>query len=197
MIHTIANTRSLIDRLKGQKSHISKQAKESKAKYISAVRDLQSTEKAQALIQKAAAMTQDQLKYYITDLGSMALEAVFGDGMKLDLIFEEKRGKTEARLAFISSEGHTTNPLDEDSGGASDIAAFALRCSLWTMKRPRTRALMVMDEPFKNINDPTRQMQEKAAEMVKTVSEKLGIQFLIVTMLPELEEVADKIFKIE
>jgi len=65
------------------------------------------------------------------------------------------------------------------------------------IQRPVPRKLLVLDEPFKNINDPTREMHQRAAEMVKEISQRLGIQFIIVTMLPELAEVADKVFMIK
>lgn len=191
----LQNLRSKVEQLKGQRTQLYKQLSEAKRSYVVAFRGMKATEEARAFIQKVAAQTQEQIRYHITDLGSMALEAVFGPGIKLGLDFEEKRGKTEARLCFIRGE-ERTDPLEADSGGASDIAAFALRCSLLMMQRPAPRKLLVLDEPFKNINDPTREMHQKAAEMVKEVSEKLGIQFIIVTMVPELEDVADKVFRL-
>lgn len=186
---------SSVDKLKGQRQQIHRSLREARTNLAKAQQGLKLNEEVQALFQLAAKQTQDQLCYHITELGSMALEAVFGPGIKLGLQFEEKAGKTVAHLVFLRGD-KPTDPLEADSGGAADIAAFALRCSLWGMKHPRLRPVMVMDEPFKNINDPTRAMQERAAEMVKQVSEKLGIQFVIVTMLPELEEVADKVFKL-
>jgi len=184
-----------LHRLKGQRSQLQRQLKTVKSTYITAYRNVAATEEAKALLQKVAKETQDQLRYHVTDLGSMALEAVFGPGTKLDLEFKETNGKTSAQLRFLTADGNATDPLEEDSGGAADIAAFALRCSLWAMQRPRTRAVMIMDEPAKNINDETREMQKRYAEMVKEVSERLGMQFIIVTQIQELEEVADKIFR--
>jgi DNA repair exonuclease SbcCD ATPase subunit len=192
---TVGELSIKVERLKGQQQQVNKQLRETRVSLGHAKSELGVTEEAQALIQLVAKETQDQLRYHITELGSMALEAVFGEGISLDLEFMEKRGKTEARLVFMRGD-KPTDPLEADSGGAADIAALALRCSLWSMKRPRLRAVMVLDEPLKNINDGTRGMQERAAEMIKQISEKLGMQFLIVTMLPELEEIADKVFRL-
>lgn len=192
----LGQLRAKAEQLKGQRSQLQKQLKEARHSYVSAFRSLKATEEARAFIQKVAAQTQEQIRFHITDLGSMALEAVFGPGIQLGLDFEEKRGKTEARLCFVRGE-ERTDPLEADSGGASDIAAFALRCSLLMIQRPVPRKLLVLDEPFKNINDPTREMHQRAAEMVKEISQRLGIQFIIVTMLPELAEVADKVFMIK
>lgn len=53
---------------------------------------------------------------------------------------------------------------------------------------------MVLDEPGKDINDPTRGMHERFADMVRLVAGR-GVQFLVVTALPELEEAADRAFR--
>lgn len=193
---TAAQIRTKVTELKGARFRAQADYKRTRSKYITAYRAAAATEEAKALLQKVAKQTQDQLRYHITELGSMALDAVFGNGTKLDLEFQEKAGKTVAVLQFKDSEGRPTDPLSQDSGGAADIAALALRCSLWSMQHPRTRAVMVLDEPLKNINDPSREMQRRAAEMIKQVSERLGMQFIVVTMLPELAEVADNVINL-
>lgn len=192
---TIKELTSTVERLKGQKLSLQRRLDEACMKSEQAQLEVKATEEAVGIIQLIASRTQDQIRYHITDLGSTALEAIFDTEIGLNLEFEEKRGKTEATLSF-SREGQKIEPLESDSGGAVDIASFALRCSLMSLQKPRLRPLMVLDEPFKNINDSSREMQRKAAEMVSEISKKLGIQFIIVTMLPEFEETADKVFKI-
>lgn len=195
---TLAELQSRVARLQGQRQQAHRQLREANVRYIRAYRDVAATEEARAVVQRVAQQTQDQLRYHITALGTMALQAVFGDDIQLDLQFQEQKGKVLAVLRFLrGDEQQATDPLESDSGGASDIAAFALRCSLWAMRRPRTRALMVLDEPFKNINDPSRDMHRRAAEMVQEVSKRLGIQFLIVTMVQELEDVANLVVEIK
>jgi DNA repair exonuclease SbcCD ATPase subunit len=198
---TTQTLKSKLERLRGQRDHIKQQYQETRNQYIAAYRELSATEEARALIQRAAQMTQDQIRYHITDLGTTALQAVFEDTIQLDLQFLEQKDKTVANLRFLrflrGQDLVGVDPVDADSGGACDIAAEALRDSLWYLKRPRTMPTMVRDEPFKNINDPSREMQRRAAEMIRQISDRLKIQFLIVTMLPELEEVADKVFEVK
>lgn len=184
-----------IERLKGQRKQKEREYRNAQRAYVTAYRDSVTTEAARAIIQKAAQMTQDQLRYHITELGTMALQAVFEEDIGLDLQFTEHKDKTVAALKFLRG-GMLTDPMEADSGGACDIASEALRDSLWYVQRPRTMTLMVRDEPAKNINDSSRDMQRRYAEMVRQVSDRLGLQFLIVTMLPELEDMADKVFKL-
>ncbi len=193
---TPSELKSKIDKLKGARTQIQKQIGEARRTYITASRDATATEEAQAIIQDIARKTQDQIRYHVTDLGSMALNVVFSDDIRLGLDFNPSRGKTEAKLAFLrGKQGISVDPLEADSGGACDIAAEALRDSLWYIQRPRTRPIMLRDEPFKNINDPTRQMHERASEMIQQISKRLGLQFIIVTAVPELAEIADKTFR--
>lgn len=191
---TVKELRTKLDRLTGSRDTVSSELKKTKVAFTKASRDLSATEEAQALIQLVAEKTQNLVRYHITELGSTALEAVFGGDIRLGLEFRQNAGKTVADIFFLRN-GKPVDPLGSDSGGASDIAAMALRCSLWSLQRPRARPVMILDEPLKNINDDTRKMHRKAADMIKLISQKLGMQFLIITALPELEDVADKVFR--
>lgn len=193
---TTQELRTKLNKLTGSRDTIAYNLRQSKVAYTKASRDLAATEEAQALLQHVAEKTQSLVRYHITELGSTALEAVFGGDIKLGLEFRVDKGKTVADLFFLRGpEGKLVDPLSSDSGGAADIAAMALRCSLWSLQKPRTRPVMILDEPLKNINDDSRKMHHKAAEMIKLISKKLRMQFLIVTALPELEEVADKVYR--
>ena len=66
---------------------------------------------------------------------------------------------------------------------------------MWSLARPKWRNTLIFDEPFKNINDKSRRTQERVAEMVKVLSRKLKLQFIVITMIPELEEIADRVFE--
>jgi len=193
---TSKELRTKFDRLTGSRDTIEADLKKARISLTLASRNLAATEEAQVLLQHVAEKTQSLIRYHITELGSTALEAVFGGDIRLGLEFRQNAGKTVADIFFLRGpEGKPVSPLGSDSGGAADIAAMALRCSLWSLQRPRTRPVMILDEPLKNINDDTRKMHHKAAKMIKTISEKLGMQFLIITALPELEDIADKVYR--
>jgi len=204
---TAQTLRTKLDYLKGAKAQLERQYQEARKAHILAYREAAASEEAKVFLKMAAAKTQEQIKYHITGLGTMALQAVFGEDIALDLQFSNpvedekinKRSNTTAKLLFLRGNNkQPVNPLDADSGGACDVASEALQVSLWTMQKPRTRNLMVRDERLKNINDPSREMHERAAEMIQQISHnpKIQMQYIIVTMLPELEDIADKVFKL-
>ena len=160
---------------------------------IHELEEIQKTsERAVKVIQTVAEQTQAQLQYKISELVTLALSAVFDDPYEFKAEFVQRRNKTECDLWFVR-RGNKVKPINASGGGAVDVAAFALRLSLWTMQKPRTRALMILDEPFKNIS---ADLQYKASAMLRELSEKLGMQFLIVTHNEILTEAADKVFRV-
>ena len=150
-------------------------------------------ERAQLVIQNAAAVTQKQLEYSISELVSLALAHVFPQPYVMVLRFENKRGRTEAGLYFQDKDGNEMSPMDSSGYGVVDVASFALRLSLWTLRRPRSRATILLDEPFKFVS---KDLQSKVAEMLQDLSSRLKLQFIIVTHEDQLVEGASRVFRV-
>jgi len=148
-------------------------------------------EEALAFIQKVAQATQGQVKVHIEDIITMALETIMDDPYKLELDFVPRRNKTECDLYF-DRDGNRVDPLLASGGGAVDVAAFALRIASWSMQRPKSRNVIILDEPLRFLS---ANHQEQASQMIKEISEKLGIQFIIITHEPILASYADKVFE--
>jgi DNA repair exonuclease SbcCD ATPase subunit len=83
-------------------------------------------------------------------------------------------------------------PMDCAGGGPIDVASFALRLMYWTLNK--TRPIFVLDEPFKFVSVD---LQPKCSEMLKMMPDKLGIQIVMISHLPEIIAAADKIFVVE
>jgi DNA repair exonuclease SbcCD ATPase subunit len=84
------------------------------------------------------------------------------------------------------------NPVFSSGGGLLDITSFALRISFWHLNQNRN--VMIFDEPMRFLS---KELVPKAVEMVRMLSEKLGIQFIIVSHIEDFVEGADKNFRIE
>jgi hypothetical protein len=145
------------------------------------------------IIQCTAKLTQQQLEIHISELVSLALEAVFPNPYKMVLKFETRRNRSEADLLLQDENGNLLNPMDSVGGGVVDVAAFALRIALWSLKRPKPRAVMIMDEPLRFLS---KDLQLRASTMINEVSKKLGVQFLIVSHEEELTTNADRVFSV-
>lgn len=190
---TIKDLQSTIDQKRGQQSQIKKSLEEAKQRKESSEVSLQDHEKARDLIKQAALKTQENLAFHISDITSLALQAVFDDPYELKVEFVQRRNKTECDLLF-EKNGETFQPLDASGGGVVDVASFALRIASWAMEIPRSRKTIILDEPMRFLSSD---LQTKASTMIKEISQKLGLQFIIITHEEQLTEDADRIFIVE
>lgn len=184
--------RTSLEQLKGKKMQLSKSINTLTEKIQSNRRSLRRHEQAREIIREVGLKTQQTLQIHISDITTLALEAVFDDPYELKVEFVQRRNKTECDLFFVR-DGNEADPLTASGGGAVDIAAFALRIASWSMQRPRGSNTIMLDEPMRFLSVD---MQEKASQMIKELSEKLGIQFIIITHEETLTAYADKVFEV-
>lgn len=112
------------------------------------------------------------------------LKTVYGGVYDFEIEFKQRRGKTEAVL-WLVKDGERRDPRD-DSGGVRDVAALGLRIAKLLLERPAHRRMLIQDEPFKNIHG--KEYQQRAAKLIRSLADEMGIQFLIVTGLDWLKE---------
>lgn len=184
--------RTIVDRKHGQRSQIENNLTAFQDELKQITKTLARHEKAREIIREVGLQTQQQLQFHISDVTSLALESVFNDPYQLKVDFVQRRNKTECDLLFVKGDSEL-DPLTASGGGAVDVAAFALRIASWSMSHPRTRATIILDEPLRFLSVDN---QEKASRMIKELSQRLGLQFIIVTHESVLASYADKVFEV-
>lgn len=188
----LTEARNKLEQLKGAKALTEKQITDTKQSISDRTKSLHHHEKAKEIVREVGMQTQQQLQYHISDITSLALESIFDDPYELRVEFVKRRDKVECDLLFVRN-GEGVDPLSASGGGAVDTAAFALRIASWSMRSPRSRNTIILDEPLRFLSED---LQEKASMMIKQLSEKLGLQFIIITHEPTLATYADKEFKV-
>jgi DNA repair exonuclease SbcCD ATPase subunit len=134
---------------------------------------------AQGIVQAVAALVQQQAHSRIAGVVSRCLRAVFGpQAPSFEIKFEQKRGRTEARLVFVKN-GNEMDPEGSSGGGAIDVAAFALRLAALVLTRPRPRRLLILDEPMKWVNGD--EAQARVGDLLKCLAEEFHVQIIMVT----------------
>ena len=186
----ILSLRTKYEQAVGQQNMLKKQLTDTEIRIETQEAHLINCQKARTIIQTVAETTQKKLESHVSNLVTMALAAVFPDPYTFILRFVKRREKTEADLLFVK-DGNEGSPMDISGGGPLDVASFALRTATWAIKP--TRNVLILDEPGKYIS---RDLQSKFSEMIKHLSVKLGLQFLIVSHIPEITECADKVFHV-
>jgi len=185
-----------IDQHKGRAQQIGATLEAKRKELADAEAMTQTIDEAQEIIQRVAKDTQNNFVCRIADVVSTALDAVFGaDAYEFSLEFVQKRGKTEVEIAFVRDDSKI-DPLSASGGGAVDVASFALRVAVWSLLKNSGRPVLdtiILDEPFRFLS---RDLQPLAGSMLKTLSKKLGLQFVMVTHNPDLIESADMVFEV-
>lgn len=156
--------------------------------------DLKLLEDTQIFLQKIAQETQEYLRFQIEDIVNLALETCFPGEYVFQIKFEISRGKTEAELVFLDQKTkRQIDPMNASGGGVVDLTTFALRIACYTLERG-TDNVIILDEPFKFIS---KDLVERAGEILKTLSEKMKLQIIMITHIPEFINVADKVFEVK
>jgi DNA repair exonuclease SbcCD ATPase subunit len=190
MIEECKRLRNHLNKLIGKQELLKENLKDTLTAIEDSENYLLDLKQARLLAQTVAETTQQQLEFHISNLVTMALDSVFADAPEFKVKFVQRRNKTECDLLFVKN-GIEYNPT-EGGGGPLDVASFALRIATWSLKK--TRNVQILDEPMKFVS---RDLQEKVSEMVKMISEKLNLQIIMVSHIPELIECADKIITVQ
>ena len=186
----MTNYKSILDQSIGRRDALQSQ-KDAYLNKIDYLIERQKTiELVQALVQKVAKETQEQLKFQIEDIVKTCIDTCFPDEYDFKVEFEIKRGKTECALKFYKNE-REIDIMEASGGGVVDMASLGLRLAAWSLGN--TANTLVLDEPAKFVS---RNLQGRVGEILHEISEKLHIQVIMNTHIPELVEQSNKVFRV-
>lgn len=188
----LIDLRKRFEQMKGRKIELENSIERKTDKIKTTDKYLSDLERVREIVRIVGLETQQALQFHISDIATLALESIFNEPYKLKLDLVERRNKTECDILF-ERNGELFNPLDASGGGPVDVAAFALRIASWSMAVKRTRNTIILDEPMRFLS---AEYQENASEMIKEISKKLGIQFIIITHEPTYAAYADRTFTV-
>lgn len=181
-----------VDQRTGERKAVEQAKKTLLASQAEALEQRGDLDAAQIILQEVARITQEALEFRISELVTVALN-VFPEPYTFRLQFEAKRGQSEAKIVLLTPTGEELDPMSAVGGGVIDMVAFSLRIGLWVLRQPRPRGVIVLDEPFRFLS---RGLQPEAGKLIKELSTKLGLQFIIVSHEEALVENVDKILTV-
>jgi DNA repair exonuclease SbcCD ATPase subunit len=183
-----------LERRRGKQTQLQHELALAKSRFKEFGKELSCCEEAQIAIQEIAKKTQGELTYRLDELVTLAMAAVFDDPYELEVDFVQRRGRTEADIWF-RREGKRIHPTSASGGGAVDVASFALRVALWSLAQPRTRPVLILDEPLHFLKGDS--LPEKGSAMIAEISKKLGIQIIMVSHIPDQISQADRKIEVQ
>ncbi len=147
-------------------------------------------EEAKDIMNTVSILAQEESKDVIESLVTHAIQSVFGCNYSFEIESKINRNQPEIFLYVVVDDVKylLRNADDNMSGGVVDIIAFALRIVLWAMHSPRTDNVLILDEPFKNLDGERSTL---LGEVIREISETFNLQFIISTRLSWLEDIAN------
>ena len=183
-----------INRLEG---YVAREGKEKK-RLKRSVRDLdkqfENIVMATKIVQEVASETQKQLEFQLSSIVTSAIQAIFKKNYEFKIDFIQKRNKTEADIYLLDEKGNKFYPQHDNGGGVVDVVAFSLRLACWRINNPKTRSMMIFDEPLKFVSE---EYKEAVSDFLKEISEKMNMQIIMITHEKAFVEKADNIIRIE
>jgi DNA repair exonuclease SbcCD ATPase subunit len=144
------------------------------------------------LFQKTSEFQRKKACRQIEELGTFALQYVFGHEFRLEISMTPSGKKPEAEIYIVSmEEGQEIRTTAQDSrgGGIVDIVSLALKIVILQAYEPKIDGPIILDEPGKHVSS---EYIMPLANFLKEVSQKFDRQIILVTHNPYLAETADK-----
>lgn len=154
-------------------------------------------EKVRLLLQKSADYARQQSKEQLEMLVTNALQYVFGPSFRFSIELSDPKSKNVAAEFFAVTNWEGTEvknrPQDARGGGVVDIISLALRIAVLESIRPRMEGPILLDEPGKHVSED---FIVPMVEFLRSISESLGRQILMVTHNTHLSESADQAYHV-
>lgn len=180
-----------LSKMRGEENLLRKQLKEAKETRKELLSKIESIDKAKVIAQEVAKKTQEKITFHINGLVTNGLEAVFPEPYTFNLKFVTRRNKTEADLVFLKNGKESSDILNSGGGGVADIASYLLSVAIFSVNP--SRPIFLRDENFKFLH--SIEFQEKASLMIKKLTDKFGIQMILISDQPALYSCADRILQ--
>lgn len=191
--------RELEDR-KSRKNLLQSQKTDKEIKIEELATVIENTTKARWVVAEVSRLTQAKLTDYIESMVTMAIRSVYDRPFYFLTKFDISRNKSECQLLIYEGElkpreemlKESFQPQGEEGGGLLDVISFALRVVLWSLQKPKSRNVILLDEPMKFLGA----LSIKAGELFRQVSHRLNLQLIVNTHDPDLMVIGDRVWTV-
>lgn len=181
--------KEVLDNLLGKRDFIRKKIEEDKKTIFSLSSDKDITQKSKEIVILVKEQIMNEFRKIVEEIVSQCLTDVYQTQMNFRFDIEIKRNQVEF-TPIVETENGIRNPRRDMGGGVNNIIGFALRVIF--IKLTKAKPIIILDEPFRFLGSK----QIYAAEMMKQLSEKFGIQFIVISHDEAITSCSDKSFEI-
>lgn len=192
MMEKYEQIKEKVTRLKGERDHLRLKHSIKTASENSLQFRVDNAKKAREYIRSVAEKTQSLLSRSISSIVSMALAAVYDDPEQFLIEFVKRRNTVECDLLF-EKDGKVFQPVGFTGGGVLSVTCFALKNAFRRFNKSN-RPVIILDEPFPDVSPD---LQHKISKMLSLMSQKLHMQFIIISHAEDAVLSADRVFKVK
>lgn len=171
------------------------------ASLLTSETQLDSTKASQALLEQVtevlralAELKREEMRLKVENLVTYGLRSVFKEHLTFKIVSGERAKQSTMELKVVSIVNEVeveTDIVNAHGGGLVQVIALLLRIVILLFARPAPARVLILDESLAHLS---REYLEPAAELLGSLSNKLGLQILMVTHSPEFEDAADRIY---
>lgn len=180
---TLQDYRWSVDQALAKRETARQRHRQEKGLLKAALEDQKAAKEALSVAQGVAKAVQETAHRRVADVVGRSLQAVFDEPYEFKILFEQKRGRTEASLVF-EREGLQVDPMTASGGGVVDVASLSLRLSCLILSEPPVRRLIILDEPARFVSS---QYRSRVRALIEMLAKEMSCQFLIVTHIDEMK----------
>lgn len=150
--------------------------------------------KASLFLQSLSDETRLQVLDKISGIVTDALRTIKDPNLEFKMQLTNKNNQPTLEMGILDAQnGQTFDILNSMGGGVADAVSFVLRVALLTKWQPQLSKVIIADEAFKHVSVKD---QEKVAEFIKILCEKLNLQLILISHSETITRSASKTFEI-
>jgi len=187
---SVDELKKLAGELEAEKKQIEKSLERQKEQKAEEVECVSEATKIRDLIVGVTKSMSHDIKERLSSIVSTALSSVWDNPPSFCMELVNRRNQLEIDI-FYEESGRKYNPVTGSGGGVKDMTSFALKVGMWTLSSENLRPAFIMDEPFKDVSPD---LQHRVGDLLKKLSDELGLQFIMVSHAEDINISADKTF---
>lgn len=184
------------ERRVGEAKALASQGQRAQQEAQTAALTVQACEEATAFLNSFADARQQVVQEKVEQLVTHGLRTIFEDEtLSFHMISEQRASRTEVTFHLRSMMGDQvveTPILDARGGGVAAVIGFLLRLVLLLL-RGSERPLLVLDEVWAQLS---AEYEPRMGQFAKELSERTGVQIILVTHSPIYASYADKVYRV-
>jgi DNA repair exonuclease SbcCD ATPase subunit len=198
-LRTLLDNFNRVDRFvlqkEGENKAFLEQKKQLESHVISKKDEIILCEKVSLLVQKLTELSRKETLEKIATIVTKALQDVKDPTLEFKINYKMERNQSIAEFAILDNKLKTELDIFDSCGGTiADLVEFALKISLLLKWQPQLSKILILDESFKFVSIQDRY---KLGKFIQELSNKLGIQIILISHSQELIEFADKVYRVE